>query len=191
MKLRDCIEIKAGSGWGSERNVLGLIDTKNTPAHSIAGPAEEPTNWQMLGMTSIKLALEHNFNKHYIDPMAWMQLAVMAGGPGSGRHKEFGSWEADEEQRGKVASEGHKIRTVDVGSISNRAKEGGYLQSDKLREFKDKMRAGSKFPLVEVYDNGDKTYDIASGNHRHAAWAALGKTKIPVLVVPKGYVVED
>lgn len=105
MNIRKCIDLQCGSGWGAERNVLLPVDTKNTPSPAIKGPAEEPTNWQMLGMTSVKMAVENNFNKHYVNPMAWVQLgvSVAAGGPGSGRRPGFGKFIMYDRSRSKTS----------------------------------------------------------------------------------------
>jgi len=79
MNLRNYIDAQ------SKRNVLAPVVLDDTPAPSIKGPAREPRNWWRLGDTSIAVALATQGRLHPVEPKDWMH----AGGPGSGRHKEF------------------------------------------------------------------------------------------------------
>ncbi len=57
-----------------------------------------------------------------------------------------------------------------------------HLNGDVIMEYTEALRAGARFPAVEVYEHGGD-YILTDGHHRFRAYMNLGRQTIPAIVL--------
>jgi ParB/Sulfiredoxin domain len=74
------------------------------------------------------------------------------------------------------------VAKLRINAYPRKARDVYYDELGLIQRWARKMRAGRKFPLIEVVPMSKGRYRVVDGNHRFLAWRLTGAKKIPVLL---------